>query len=117
MQEEDSQQEHQDWSDNPILHERQPQHFPIAKHVAEFFVLHLGQRRVHHQDQPDGNGDVGRPHLEPIDKSLDAGNQVSGPHTDSHRQKDPKGQKAVEKREPFSNVFAHRRIVPTDGDV
>ena len=50
---------------------------PVAEHVAQFLVLHLGQRRIHHQDQPDGDGDVGRAALELAPESGDAGKQIA----------------------------------------
>ena len=45
----------------------------VLEDVPELLVLHLGQGRVHHQDEADGDGDVGRPGLEPVDESDDAG--------------------------------------------
>ena len=35
---------------------RQAEYLPVAKDVAKLFVFHLGQRGIHHQDQPDGTG-------------------------------------------------------------
>jgi len=47
--------------------------FQLRKNVAQLLVPHLGQRRVHHQDQTDRDGDVRRARLETIDELLDAG--------------------------------------------
>ena len=72
-----------------------PKHLPIAEDLAQFVVMHLGQRRVHHQNQTDGDGDVGGADLELVDKALDAGHQRTQPHPDGHRQEDPQRQVAV----------------------
>ena len=61
--EEDGQDEHQDRADDPVLHQRQRQDLAVAEDVAQFLVFHLGQRRIHHQDEADGDGDVGRARL------------------------------------------------------
>ena len=58
-QEEDRQHEHQDGADDPVLHEREAEDLVVAEDLAQLLVLHLGQGRIHHQDQADGDGDVG----------------------------------------------------------
>ena len=98
VQEQHGKGEHQDGTDHPVLDQREAEDFPVAKHVAQFLVLHLRQRRVHHQDEADGDGDVRRVHPEPIDEGLDAGDEVAQPDANGHRQENPEGQKAVEKR-------------------
>ncbi len=49
--------------DHPVLHQAQPEHLPVPEHVAQLLVAHLRQRRVHHEDQPDGDRDRRRAHL------------------------------------------------------
>ena len=46
------------------------QDFKIAKNLTQLLVSNLGQRRIHHQYQSDGNGNVGGIHLKEIDKVL-----------------------------------------------
>ena len=70
------QREHQNWSDDPVLDERQGKHFPVVKHVAQFLVLHFCQRRVHHQDQAQRDGKVGGIHLKAVDKRSDTGQEM-----------------------------------------
>ena len=74
-QEDDRQHEHQDRADDPVLEQRQAQHLPVAEDVAQFFVLHFGQRRVHHQDQADGDGDIGGAHGNWLMKPSTPGNK------------------------------------------
>ena len=101
VQEYDGQPEHEQRPDQPILQQRQSQNLPIREHVAQFLVFHLGQRREHHQDQADGDGDVRRIDLETVDQRLDAGKEVSDRHADDHGQENPEGQIAVEEGEPL----------------
>ena len=58
-QEQDGQEEHEDGADDPVLHEREPQDPPVAEDIPQLLVVDLGQRRVHHDDEPDGDGDGG----------------------------------------------------------
>ena len=64
-----------------------PSTLPVAEHVAQFLVLHLGQRRIHHQDQADGDGDVGRADLEAVDERLHARDEVPSADADRHARK------------------------------
>ena len=59
-------------SDNPST-------LPIAEHVAQFFVAHLGQRRIHHHDQADGDWDVRGPDAEAIDETAMPGTRYPMP--------------------------------------
>ena len=52
-----------------------PRILPVAEDLAQLLVADLGQRRVHHQDQPDGDGDGGRPDAEAVEEGHDAGKQ------------------------------------------
>src|SRR5208282_921719 len=45
--------EHQDWTDYPVLNQREAEDFPVPKDVAQLVIVNLGQRRIHHQDQAD----------------------------------------------------------------
>ena len=71
--EDDGQGEHQERSDDPVLDEGQAENLDVLEDVAELLVFHLGQGRIHHQDQADGDGDVGRARLELVDEADDAG--------------------------------------------
>ena len=64
VQEDDGQEEHEQRPDDPVLHQRQAEDPVVAEDVAELLVLHLGERRIHHHDEADGDGDVGRADVE-----------------------------------------------------
>ncbi len=98
-QEDDGQGEHQERPDDPVLDERQRQDLDVLEDIPELLVFHLGQRRVHHQDEPDGDGDVGRSGLEPVDEADDGRDKIAEPDADGHGQEDPDGQVAVEELE------------------
>ena len=79
----------------------------IPEDKPQFFVAHLGQRRVHHQDQADGNGDIGGSDLKYIDEIPYAGIQIAPEHPDSHGQKDPQREKTVQKAQFFNGRISH----------
>jgi hypothetical protein len=56
-QEEHGQAEHQDRAEDPVLKSDRPSTLRVAEDWAHLLVADLGQRRVHHQDEPDGDGD------------------------------------------------------------
>ena len=70
-QEDDGQHEHQDGADDPVLDEGKRQDLPVPEDIRQLFVADLGQGRVHHDDQPDGDGDVGGPDAEFIPETGD----------------------------------------------
>ncbi len=51
-QEDEGQDEHQDRPDDPVLQKRKTKHLFVVCHLADFFIFHPDQRRVHHQNQP-----------------------------------------------------------------
>ena len=62
--------------------------------------MNLGERRVHHQDQANRNGDVGRADGDRVVKSFDAGGkEESKPHTHCHGEKNPEREIPVEEGE------------------
>ena len=69
VQEDDRQDEHEERPDHPVLHERKAEDLVVAEDVAELLVAHLGKRRIHHHDEADGDGDVGRAHLKRLMKA------------------------------------------------
>ena len=97
--EDDGQGEHQERPDDPVLDEGQRQDLDVLEDVAELLVLHLGQGRIHHQDEADGDGDVGRPRLELVDEADDGRDEIAQPDADGHGQEDPEGQVSVEELE------------------
>jgi len=48
--------------------------------MSHLLVPDLGQRWIHHQNQPDGNGDIGRVHLEPVPEVHHPGEKVPPAH-------------------------------------
>ena len=82
VQEDDRQHEHQDGADDPVLQQRQAQHLPVAENLAQLVIMHFGQRRVHHQDQADGDGDVGGANRNGLVKCLRRlGGEIAQTHT------------------------------------
>ena len=104
-QEYDGQDEHQDGADHPVLHERQAEHLDVLEHLAELLVPHLRKGRVHHENQADGDGNVGGPALELVPEIDDAGKDIAPADADEHGEEDPQGEETVEKRESFAYLF------------
>ena len=92
----DGQQEHQHRADDPVLHQRKAEHAPVAEDPAHLLVPDLGQRRVHHQDKADGDGDGGSAHLEKADEVGHTGDKIAQPHPEPHRQEYPERQETVQ---------------------
>src|SRR6202012_391457 len=57
-QKDDGRKEHEDGPDHPVLDEGQRQYPLVAEYVSQLLVADLRQRRKHHDDEPDGNGNV-----------------------------------------------------------
>ena len=89
VQEDDRQEEHEQRPDDPVLHQREPEDPVVAKDVAELLVLHLGERRIHHHDEADGDGDVGGADVERVDEVGHAGEGPAQEHADGHGEEDP----------------------------
>ena len=107
VQEDHGQHEHQDRADDPVLDEGERQHLRVAEHLAQFLVADLRQRRVHHDDQADGDRDGRRPDLERRDEPDEARQEVAGAHADDHGEEDPERQEPIEKRQARGDVFRH----------
>ena len=122
VQEDDRQQEHDDRPDDPVLHQREAEDPVVAEDVAEFLVAHLGERRIHHHDEADGDGDVGGAHGPLLDELRDALVGPAEADADEHGEEDPERQVAVEEREALGHSLGHaaspcrsgRRCVLTD---
>ena len=105
-QKDDGQREHQERPDDPVLEQRQAEDLAVGEDIGQFLVAHLGERRIHHQDQAQGNRDVGRADLEGIDEILGPRHEVAERDAQPHGGEDPDRQITVEKRE-FSGDLAH----------
>ena len=97
-QEDDGKNEHENGADDPVLHERQAEHLPVPEDLAQLLVLHLCQRRVHHQDQADGDRDIGRPDLKAVDEGFRALDEIPESHAKGHCREDPERKKPVYER-------------------
>ena len=98
-QKDDRQRKHQHRADHPVLHQREAQHLAIAKDLAQPLILHLGQRRIHHQDQAHGDGNVRRARLIALQQRGHIRHKAPQRNAGRHGQKDPKRQKAVDERQ------------------
>ena len=77
----------------------------MLEHSPHLFVLHLRQRRIHHQDQPDGDRDGCRADAESVEEGYDAGNKVPKAHSSGHGRENPERKKPIKKREPGSRFL------------
>src|ERR1019366_7680037 len=81
--------EHERWPNDPVLNQRQSQDPLVAENIAQFLVSNFRQRREHHDDQSDGDRNVGRPALKAIDEPGRAWDEVADPYSNCHCEKDP----------------------------
>ncbi len=95
------QRKHQDGANHPVLHKRQNKHPRVTKNVTQLLILHLGQRRVHHDNKANGNEHVGGAHLKMVPEPRNARGEIAGEHSDAHGKKDPERQITVKKRQLF----------------
>ena len=99
-QEQYGEREHQHRPDEPVLDERQRQHAAVPEDRAELLVPHLRERRVHHQDQPDGDRQRRRPDAHPVERRTDTGEHSAGGDAGPHREEDPEREIPVQPRQP-----------------
>jgi hypothetical protein len=99
-QKQNCQSEHQDRPDDPVLHQRQGEDFDVAEHVAQFVVIHLRQRRVHHENQPDRDWYRRGADAHAVKHRLEPGENSAERNPGPHREEDPEGQVSVEKGQP-----------------
>jgi len=93
----DRQQEHQHRPDQPVLDQGQRQNPAVPEHLPQFLILDLGQRRIHHHDQADGDGNIGGPDLKDIDEISNPGEEIAAEDPGQHGDKNPQGEKAIDK--------------------
>jgi hypothetical protein len=81
----------------------------VAEDLAQLLVADLRQRRVHHQDEADRDGDRGRAHAHAVERGREAGRQSAERDAQAHRGEDPQREVAVEEGElaeqPGSNEY------------
>ena len=63
-QEDDSQTEHQHRADEPVLNQGQQEDAPVGKDLGQRLIANPCQRRVHHEDEPECNQQIGVPDRE-----------------------------------------------------
>ena len=96
-QEDDCQRKHQHRADHPVLHQGEKQDFLVPEDFSEFLIADFGERRVHHQDQADGNGNRCSADRKAIQKRHSAREDPARPNPDEHGGEDPESEKAIEK--------------------
>ncbi|MEZ4341277.1 MAG: hypothetical protein R3B74_01440 [Nitrospirales bacterium] len=99
--------EHKERADEPILHERHQQYFPVTKDQGQLFVFYAGQRGIHHEDEADGDGKVGGLPREAIEEGRGFGEYCLYRDAPSHRQNQPGCKVAIEKRETTGAARGH----------
>ena len=107
-QEYNRQTEHQDRPHHPVLHERQTEHLLVAKDFVQFLVSHLGERRIHHDNQSHGDRDGRSSNAETVQKWHHSGHKPPEHDPGSHGRKDPGGEIAIEKLE--ANACLHLSV-------
>ncbi|MNK96962.1 hypothetical protein D3C87_1172740 [compost metagenome] len=103
MQKHQGDDEHQYRAHQPVHHQGEGDGAAIPGHGAHGAVIHLGERRVHHQDEAYGQRHVGgsdRHRLVPLGH---LGEQIANPHPNRHGDEDPEGEIAVEKTHFFAD--------------
>ena len=81
--------EHQNGADYPVLHQGENQDSCISENLVQFLIPHFGQRRVHHENQTDGNGNIGGTDLKGINHIPDTRVQPAAQNTCKHGCKNP----------------------------
>ena len=57
--------------------------------TPKILIADLSKRRVHHENEADGDRDIGRAALKLIDKGFDFRKEIADQDADGHRQKNP----------------------------
>ncbi|KAJ8575031.1 hypothetical protein ON010_g4183 [Phytophthora cinnamomi] len=89
------QQEHEEWARDPILSRREQQQTPVAEHGADHFPADVGERRVHHGQQPRAHQQVHAPHGRGFDEGVH-GRELAEADARARREQNPQRQEAVE---------------------
>lgn len=83
------QEKHQHRPDYPVLDQAKGQDFIVPEYLAHLFITDLGQGRVHHEDEADGDGNVGGSYAEFVPEASHARIQVAPPNSNRHGKKNP----------------------------
>ncbi len=103
-QEDPRQREHQGGADDPVQHQGRRQHPSVAGHAVDLAVAHLGEHRVHHQQQTQGDRQRDATDRHRLQRVVDSGREASEHQAPGHGQADPQRQEAVERGEPLDDV-------------
>ena len=85
----DGQAEHKNWTDDPVLNQRKSKNLAVSKHLVQFFILYLGQRRIHHENQTESNRYICGAYLKRIDNIFNAAEKIAPHDPHKHGQKNP----------------------------
>ena len=108
-QEEHREQEHQHRADEPVLREGEAEDAGVGEDLGELRILHLRQRRIHHENEADGDGQVGRANGERGKQRLGVGDhELAEEDPDSHGGEDPDREIPVEEGHVLGDGFSHR---------
>ena len=91
--------EHHGRPDDPVEHQREGERPPVGDDVPDAGVLHLGQHRVHHQQQPDRDRQADGVHLHLVQRVVQPGEQATEAKTECHGNADPHRQQPVQRSE------------------
>ncbi len=92
--------EHQQRAEDPVERERGTRRATFAPELAELVVPDLGEHRVHHQQEPDGDREADGADAQPVEPVVQLWDQRSEHDPADHRERDPERQEAIEPRQP-----------------
>ena len=92
------QREHENRANHPVLNERKGQNLRIPEDARQFLEAHLGEGRIHHQDEAQRNRHVGGAKLEGIDEAPHARDERAKRDAGRHCRENPHREIAVEER-------------------
>ena len=106
----DRQDKHQDRTNHPVLQQRQPDDLRVGENLGHLLVAHLGQGRIHHEDQARGNEQIGRADRDRREEGFRVGNQeIPRQHPRRHGDENPQCEVTVQKGHPAGDRVGHER--------
>ena len=107
----DGEDEHEHRTDDPILEKRQPEHLGIGENFGYFLVAHLGQRRIHHENETRRDEEVCRSDCDRREECPGIGDEkVAGQDTCSHCDENPPREVTVQEGHPSCDRIVHTGV-------
>ncbi len=88
---------HDDGAHEPVLNDREGEDTRIGKDFGELAVVHFSKRGIHHEDEANGNGDVGGANSHGSKEGFGVAYQeIANEDPEGHGGKNPEGEVAVQ---------------------